>query len=230
MTAVPILQAMAAAGKKYAALAPLSFVNETAYTETTQNATGTVTPANTPGNLLAICCAWRPTSATIVNVGSPGSNVDPGGNTWTLVQNQGGIAIWATITTAVAGLVTVTLNGAGTTKAISCIEVAGVSSVTKDVVAFGQAANNSPTVTSAATTKANDVVLAWVAQQIATATFSAHSAGFTPLTTHASAEAVRPVQIQGAYKIVAATGAQTYSLSSTSSAQWMDHLAAFKGA
>lgn len=230
MTGIPILHAMASAGKRYVSLPPLSYVNETSYTETTQSATGTVTPANTVGNLLALCVSWRPTSATITNVGSPGSNVDPGGNTWSLVQNQGGIAIWATLTTAVAGLVTVTLNGAGTTKVISCIEVAGVSSGTKDVVAFGQAANASPTVTSAATTKANDIVLAWVSQQVATATFSSQTAGFTPLTTHASAEAVRPLQIQGAYKIVAATGTQTYGLSSTSSAQWFDHLAAFKGA
>lgn len=219
---------MAAAGKHYSAPAPLSFVGETFYTNGTAATTGTVTPANTPGNLLALCVSWRPTSATIVNVGSPGSNTDPGGNVWSLVQNQGGIAIWATLTTAVAGLVTVTTS-VSTTQVISCIEVAGVTTSTKDVVAFGQAANASPTVTSGATANANDIVLAWVAQQVNAPTFSAHTAGFTPLTQHVSNTA-QPLSLQGAYKIVSATGTQTYGLSSTSSAQWFDHLAAFKGA
>lgn len=202
----------------------LAFVKETSATETTAATTLTLTPANTIGNLLVLSIAQRPTSTTVSTV------ADTGGNTWTLSEAGASLqSVYYSLTTAVSGTLTVTMSAASSL-VLSCLEFSGVAASSfTDVKAISgtSTANNAPTLSTATTANANDVVVAWVQQQVSAPTFSAQTAGYTVQTLHGSATA-QPLCMQAAYKIVAATGTQTYGLSSTSSAAWTVAIVTFK--
>ncbi len=211
--------------RSHGGIVPIAFVTETSNTETTAATTLTLTPANTIGNLLVLCIANRPSSVTISSV------ADTGGNTWTLdIGGANGadlISVYYSLTTAVSGTLTVTMS-ASSTLVLSCLEFSGITAA--DVVAATSTGigSNTPTKTTAATTKANDVVVAWVSQQVNAPTFSAQTAGYNVQTQHSSNTA-QPTTLQAAYKIVAATGTQTYGLTSSSSLTWTEAIATFKG-
>lgn len=199
----------------------LAFVNETSFTEAATAVTGTVTPGNAGGNLLVLYIAYRTTALNVVSV------TDTEGNVWTAgATGQAGEALYYLLAPGDVGTVTVTMSGAATL-AMSCVEVSGAQAVI-DKNAVATAASTAITATTAATTNADDIVLAFVAQQANAPAFSAQSAGYTVLPQHVSATA-SPLSIQAAYQIVAATGPQTYSVTSSSAAAWFEDVVAFKG-
>lgn len=213
----------------------LAFIKETAYTETTASTTAIFSPANTAGSLLVVCIgAQNGTTPTVTNCGSPGSNVDPGGNTWakaTSRANAGPIVeaeIWYTVTSAIVGSLTITMSTT-CTKAVSCQEWSGANPTPLNVTLTAQGSNTTPaTGTSAATATANQVVIAFISQTGAAPTYSAQSAGYTPLTTRSSAVTSHLVTLQSAYKIISVTGTQAYAATSTTSNAWLALMSTFK--
>ena len=199
-------------GQGYAGSSP-QFVKETSATESLVSATETITPANTLGNFLALGIAARGSLGlqTVVSV------TDTGGSTWESVvgasTNNGNldVEVWYSNTTAIAGTVTVTLTGLCST-VLSCIEFSGVD--TYDVVKVANGLSTSPaTGTSATTAKMSEAVFAFVGC-IDTTAFSSQTSGYTPETQHTSTVTALNITAQSAYKIVSATGTQSYGLTS----------------
>lgn len=208
--------------EKHGSVVPIAFVTETFNTETVAATTLTLTPGNTAGNLLVLCLGDRPSSATVTSV------ADTGGNTWTLSTGNGGLqSVYYSKTGFVSGTLTVTMSVASTL-ILSCLEFSGIAASPADVKGIGTAASTAPSATSGVLAHANDVLIAWVAQQINAPTFSSPTSGWTVLTQRNSVTA-QPISMQAAYKIVAATTTQTYSLTSSSAVQWTEIIAAFKG-
>ena len=189
----------------------IAFVAETFATEAAVATTEAVTPGNTAGNLLVLGIAARGSAA----LQSVSSVADTGGNTWAKVPSgfttSGNLdcEVWWTLSTAVAGTVTVTLSGLCST-VLSCVEFSGASSIDIAKAASGTSAAPA-TGTTAATGHAAEAVFAFVGS-LSTTAFSAQTAGYTTDTQHTSTISGLNCSAQTAYKILSATGTQSYGL------------------
>ena len=214
----------------------LSFIKNTGYSENVASATMALTPANTIGNLLVLSVGSRNAIAI-----APVSTVaDTGGNTWTKLgaRTQAGALdeeFWWTVATAVCGTLTVTFGGtsASTTTGLGDVQewhsTIGWPASPPDVSLFngGTASTSLTTGTSAATVQASEVVIA-MALANGSGTFSAQTAGYTTQTLLSSAVPSVGAIMQTAYKILAATGTQSYGCTDSASTIWEAALATFK--
>lgn len=202
----------------------LAFVKETVFQENAQALTAILTPANTLGNLLVLCNSSH--DSPILTV------VDTGGNVWTQAgtdQVSGTCtgAVWYSITTAVSGTLTVTY-GANNAACCSLLEFSGANATPFDKFLKNAGATSSPaTGTSAATSTNFQVVVAFIGG-FGTQTYSAQTAGYTPLTKLNSIVASHNQSLQSAYKIVSTAGTQAYGATQTSGTTWTAMLATFK--
>jgi len=231
----PLLLPMAAAGRHRTFPNNLAYVKETTFTESSAATSATFTPGNTAGDLLVVCIGNHSSSGThtVSNCGSPGSNVDPGGNTWTKAASSTTATIyelelWYSLTTAIAGLVTVTFSGS-TASLVSCQEWSGANATPLDVTKAGTGGSGtSPTTgTSAATGSASEVVIGWIFSG-GTVTYSAQTTGYTPLTMLSSPVSGQLASGQSAYRLLSAAGTQSYGATISSSVTWDALLATFK--
>lgn len=230
---IPILELMANSRRHAAGVNNLAYVKETAIQEAVAANVLTFTPADTPGNLLVVGVASHGASSlAVTNFGSPGSNVDPGGNTWakavSVTNSPFDAEIWYTVTSAICGLVTITF--AGSVGACgSCQEWSGSSATPLDVTKTGTAASGTVAATgnSASTGSVKEVAIGFVFFG-GTRTFSAQTSGYTPLTTLSSPVSGLLISGQSAYQKLSAAGVQAYGATSNGSAQWLALLATFK--
>jgi len=205
-----------------------AFVQETFATETAVSLTATIVPGNTAGDLLALGIAARGSTA----LQSVSSVTDTGGNTWAKVPNgyttSGNLdcEVWQTLSTAVAGTVTVTLSGLCST-VLSCVEYSGASSIDIAKAASGTSAAPA-TGTTGTTATAIEAVFAFVGS-LSTTAFSAQTSGYTPETQHTSTITSLNCSAQSAYQILSATGTQSYGLTAGNAA-WCAIIVTFKGA
>lgn len=216
--------------------AALTFVKEGATLTTagsTGVSTGTVSPANTIGNLVVMNIVAKGNSAgqTVTHVGTASTNVDPGGNTWALfgAQTNGFVRAeqWWTVTSAVCGAVVVTMTG-NCSLTIDCLEFSGnASGAITDKQAEGS--GNSTTALStigSATVHANDVSVACVGCQ--SGSITSPSGTYTSMTQLSSTDTGAPCAMMSGYKILAATGTQQYG-ATVPSGVWVVVLGTYKG-
>ena len=208
----------------------IAFVTETFYTEVALSSTSTVTPANTSGNLLVLCAVGRAAG------GAPAINTvaDTGGDTWTKVDSLVGGTLdgelWYSLTTHVAGTVTVTWDKL-TSSVVSCQEISGIAAAPLDQAATPGTGSSTTALSGSTGITAQQVEIAvgFVACGGALPTFSGQTAGYTANTEHQSAIAGVNSSLQSAYRILAATGVQAYGCTISASVTWVAFVATFKG-
>ncbi|HUZ01601.1 MAG TPA: hypothetical protein VMU89_14730 [Thermomicrobiaceae bacterium] len=213
----------------------LSFIKDTGYSENVASATMALTPANTIGNLLVLSVGSR----NAVAIAPVSTVADTGGNTWTKLgaRTQAGALdeeIWWTVATAVCGTLTVTFGGtsASTTTGLADVQewhsTIGWPASPPDASVFngGAASTSLTTGNSPATGNASEVSVA-MALAAGAGTFSAQTAGYTTQTELSSAVPSVAAILQTAYKILAATGVQSYGCTHSASTIWEAALATF---
>jgi hypothetical protein len=213
----------------------LSFITGTSFTESALGQDGTLTPANSVGNLLVCVIGLR----SSVSQPSVLTVSDTFGNVWSHATPQQQatsleVDVYYSVTTGVAGTLTVHSDKATNAMIAECLEfhstIGWVGSVADILLLNSGVASTALTSgTSAATAQAAEVAVGFTTQ-FGTDTFSAQSAGYTLRTSLSSPVTGVGLQQQTAYQILSATGAQLYAATSNNSAIWGAGVCTFKEA
>lgn len=223
------------AGFGIGGVVPLSFtLDGTAQDNVIGQTVYTVVAAIPQGSLIVVIAAN--------NTGATGSQLtsvtDSKGNTYSVDQAEDaggsglaavGIASAQAATALAPGdTITTTLSNGRTGHGMIVGYVLGnaTSSAKDKSNSNNSASGNSPTTTTAATTQANEIVFGAVMESSTGAVTEA--AGYSNIASLSFAGATR--KVNAAYKIVAATGAQTYNPGLTGSPAYAVLCCAYKGA
>jgi hypothetical protein len=226
--------------------APLTFANASAgvvqsfgAANTTGSATLSKSPtaATTSGDLLVAVIRTRNTT-----VKAPVSSVtDPASNHWVMATSvtQGSQAdqeIWyaanaAALTTAQS--ITVTVGGtaaASSAIAFTVLDITGATTSPLDVIAHnGGATQPASTGTTVATGQASEIAIGDIGWNSSTVTVSGQTSSYTVLPIQNASVSGDGAGEQGAWQLLSATGAQSYSATlSSSTVAWTGAIATFK--
>ncbi|MGA8923181.1 MAG: IPT/TIG domain-containing protein, partial [Candidatus Dormiibacterota bacterium] len=222
--------------------APVSFANASAgvvqsfgSANTTAGTTLSKSPtaATAAGDLLVAVIRTRNTTAK-----APVSSVtDSASNHWvraatTTQGSQADGEIWyaasaAALTTAQS--ITVTL-AASSAIAFTVVDITGATASPLDVIATkGGATQPASTGTTVATAQASEIAIGDIGWNSSTGTVSGQTSGYTVLPTQNATVSGEGASEQGAWQLLSATGAQSYSATlSSSTVAWTGVIATFK--
>jgi Carboxypeptidase regulatory-like domain/Phosphoesterase family len=186
--------------------------------------TGTATGA---GDLLVVTVRDRGSPLTAVSGISDSAS---GLNTWqkaTGIQNgSGDEEIW--YASNASSVTSITLNVTGTASlAMTVLDISGATSAPLDAIATKRGSGTAATTGTTATTgQANEIVIADVGWNSAL-TPSKQTAGFTVVASQQSTVSSTQTGEQAAWRVLTATGAETFAATLSSSVPWLGAIATF---
>ncbi len=215
----------------------ISFVTSTPLTQSAQARTLTGTPGNTAGHLLVALIAVR----SAVSVPSVISVTDAGGNTWHQAppgRAQSGSDFydcWYSVTTAIAGLVTITVDKSTDTTVSIILEASstiGWAASPLDIAVYnsGAASTAQTSGTSGTTAQGSEFACGFVAQNNGSCTWSGFTGGFTTQARAVSTPSTVNLVIQTGYDILTSTGTLVFAATGSTSSVWGAGVFSFKEA